>query len=309
MAPSGQIADIEGGGASVVRTSTVGSVDGQLRVNGRSYEILEEKPAAFSGPGVADINARHVPLEQLLTASCSTSASCLQFTGSDATSVCPYDQPGAVNNNACPPDREELLLSGQDTGNQLQVGQTNYLRFAIDVAPSTATTKRLIISQVWQDGSTATATRGALGPAFAVMMSSTGTDDARVDFTYRNDPAPANNQATTFASVIVPKGQWHLFDLMLQPAAAGTNGSILVWEDHQGCTYDPTTAVNDSATDTSTSSFAWGYPTESVAGGLQNTFETRVGMYRGLQSMQFVQFTMDEIRLGSTSSAIGGCSS
>lgn len=300
QASAAVLANINGESGTTVRTQYAGTSNGILYDGGVGYEILEQKPAKYSVPAFPDVNTRHRPLENLRHQIAYAGQRSLIFQGYDIpTSDC--------DASFCPPDRQEVRLSGPGNASTMNFDEWRFLRFYIKVHPDTTVgPQRAIISQTWQIGSGGNAVRGALGPAFAVMMSNQDASRVNLDFTYRNNPDPSQNAAHTFASTVINKDQWYSFHVQMKAKYDGARGAILVWKNHDSSNLNVTEALNYSAIDDSSWKFHWGYPPEpTIAGGLENAFDVRVGLYRPAP-MDNLTFWLDNVRLTDSAASMPG---
>src|SRR5436190_2209658 len=67
---------------SMTRLKYSGVENGLVNHIGKSYTLLEQKPASAVVPGYADANTRHAPLEYMINAQCDIGGGkCLKFEG------------------------------------------------------------------------------------------------------------------------------------------------------------------------------------------------------------------------------------
>src|SRR5688500_8887766 len=118
------IANINGESGTVVRTQYAGTANGILYDNGTGYKILEQQPAKYNVPAYPDVNTRHRPLENMRHQIAYAGQRSILFQGYNIPEAdCP---PGA-----CPPDRQEVRLSGPGTSQTMGFDQWRYMRFYI----------------------------------------------------------------------------------------------------------------------------------------------------------------------------------
>jgi hypothetical protein len=270
---------------------------GAVVMAGKPYPIVEQPRSTCDGG--LEINARHRPLEQLLSHTCLFGPRCLAFEG--------FAVPSSTN---CGPDRIEVDLANAYDENALRFGETRYLRFFLRVDPAVSNLKNTaLISQTWQGSSMALGGRPAVGPAFTIALIYDDRDDELIDlqFRYRNEVS-AENPAHFFFQYPVKKGEWHAFHLKLTPRFVGHPdgpGEVLIWVDQPlNAELDPTHAVNYDASDHSSHEFYWGYPPDPET-RLGSSFDVRVGIYRP-EPLTFLKFWMDGVKLTREKTALAG---
>lgn len=273
------------GGALTVRRlpKPYNTQTGELFMDGKTHVLVEQLPGSC---GTRNLNARHAPLEQLVSTNCLFGPRCLAFEGYQAAA-------------GCSSDRIELDLAGYPNG--IRYGDTAHLRFFIRVAPRvTGLITSALISQVWQYASVQIGKRPAVGPPFAISLSSNTEHPDLIDAQFRyRDEVSVENPPHFFLIQPITKGEWHSFDVRLTPRHVGHPdgpGEILVWLDAGlGPDLDPKRALNYDERDSSRYRFHWGYPPDPQT-GLGPTFEVRVGIYRP-EPLTWMKFWLDGIEL------------
>lgn len=256
---------------------------GELVTEGKTHVLVEQLPGSC---GPRNLNARHAPLEQLVSTNCLFGPHCLVFEGYQAPS-------------GCSSDRIELDLAEYPNG--IRYGDTAHLRFFIRVDPRvTGLTTSALISQVWQYASIQIGNRPPLGPPFAISLHSNAENPDLIDTQFRyRDEVSAENPPHFFLIQPITKGQWHSFDVRLTPRHVGHPdgpGEILVWLDAgTGPNFDPKRALNYDERDSSRYRFHWGYPPDPQT-RLGPTFEVRVGIYRP-EPLTWMKFWLDGVEL------------
>lgn len=287
-------ARMAGSNMYVMRVPTINTVQtGVLVMDGSPYRIVERETPSRCDIGM-HINARHAPLEQLMSSACRAGARCLQFEGRAAPS-------------GCGPDRIEIDVASDE--HALRFGDTGYLSFRLRVDPAVVGLgARALISQAWQFASVGIGDRPPLGPAFYVTLMSDPRDDDKVliQFLYRNEVSAANPPHLIYERAVV-KGEWHSFRMALTPRHLGHAdgpGSILIWVDRDEGSLEPADAANFKANDPTTYRVYWGYPPDPKT-RLGGSFEVRVGIYRP-EPLTFIRFWMDQVQFERERSALPG---